>query len=123
MVTQEFTKDAIRAAGPDVDLLVWARDWFKAKANITDEGGAEGSSGSGLSAEEKDNMKLLFQKYDADGNGVMDAGELGQFIKNDLGYNISEEELQKVLGVLDKDGSGQLEFEEVCQWWSDQLGS
>jgi hypothetical protein len=26
-------------------------------------------------------MKLLFQKYDKDGNGVMDAGELGEFIK------------------------------------------
>jgi Ca2+-binding EF-hand superfamily protein len=68
-------------------------------------------------------MKLLFQKYDTDGNGVMDASELGNFIKKDLGYKISEEELQKVLGVLDKDGSGQLEFEEVCKWWSDQLGS
>jgi len=67
-------------------------------------------------------MKLLFQKYDKDGNGVMDAGELGEFIKTDLGYDISDDELQKVLSVLDSDGSGLLEFTEVCKWWSDQLG-
>ena len=40
----------------------------------------------------------------------------------DLGYDISDDELQKVLSVLDADGSGLLEFSEVCKWWSDQLG-
>jgi Ca2+-binding EF-hand superfamily protein len=59
-----------------------AENPFSCTVVNTGEGGGDDGATTGLSAEETDNMKLLFQKYDKDGNGVMDAGELGEFIKS-----------------------------------------
>ena len=78
-------------------------------------------------------MRGLFDKYDVDGNGKMESTELKSFIKIgkknwilrfysklcvDLGYDISDEYLDKVIQLLDVDQSGYLEFGEIVNWWA-----
>lgn len=58
--------------------------------------------------------KLIFDGFDEDGGGSIDRDELkNAFTK--LGVSVSEEELDQAFGVLDKDGSGELDFNEFLQ--------
>ena len=112
---KEYTKAVIRA-NPD-DVLAFSAEYFRQKAGI------EAAPSNNLSDDDMAAMREKFAKYDKDGNGKIDALELGAFIREDLEYEINDEELDKVLAALDKDGSGQLEFDEVVAWWSDMSGN
>ena len=108
---KEYTKAVIRA-NPD-DVLAFSAEYFRNKAGI------EAAPSSNLTDGEIEAMREKFSKYDKDSSGSIDAAELGAFIREDLEYEINDDELEKVLTALDKDGSGQLEFDEVVAWWSD----
>ena len=54
-------------------------------------------------------------------DNTMDVSELGAFIRDDLEFELSEEELEKVMVALDKDGSGALSFDEVSAWWAETM--
>lgn len=51
-----------------------------------------------------------------DGSGYIDAAELRDLC-DDLGIHLSKSELNEALDMLDKDGSGAIEFEEFVDWW------
>ena len=52
-----------------------------------------------------------FQAMDLDGSGAVDEAELGMILEN-LGENISSARLKGLIKELDKDGSGEIEYEE-----------
>jgi len=52
-----------------------------------------------------------FQAMDLDGSGAVDEAELGMILEN-LGENITAERLKGLIKEIDKDGSGEVEFEE-----------
>jgi Ca2+-binding EF-hand superfamily protein len=54
---------------------------------------------------------LVFQKYDADGSGALDAKELEGVLKF-IGQGATTEEAQRLLNLVDSDNSGFLEFGE-----------
>ena len=58
----------------------------------------------------EDNMKAAFALFDKDGGGTIDASEVATI----LGHNISREEQvwQDVISEVDKNGDGQIDFEE-----------
>eukprot|EP01051_Picozoa_sp_SAG22_P006041 SAG22_NODE_381_length_11354_cov_6.529631_2_plen_383_part_00 len=69
-----------------------------------------------LEREDDEKCKRLFERYDDDGGGEIDATELGD-IFNSLGKPMGEEELAEVLKTIDTDGSGTVNFDEFRTMW------
>lgn len=61
-------------------------------------------------------VKKAFEKFDKDGNGTIDAQELGQLSK-DLGQELSEEQVETALKDLDLNGDGVIDTEEFSRWY------
>ena len=55
--------------------------------------------------------RQTFGLMDKDQSGTIDAAEFGKALGR-LGFNLSKKELEAVLGVVDADGSGEVEYEE-----------
>ncbi|RLO01361.1 hypothetical protein DYB28_012419, partial [Aphanomyces astaci] len=92
---------------------IFSLQWFKARADER--------SGGSLSADELENIRKLFEQYDVDGNGKMEARELKSFIVQDLGLDISDNDLDAVVALLDTDNSGFLDFHEIMKWYGGQI--
>jgi Ca2+-binding EF-hand superfamily protein len=58
----------------------------------------------------------LYKKYDADGSGNLESGELAQ-LAIDYGVPMAEDELASAFLTLDKDGDGLVAFAEFEAWW------
>ena len=58
--------------------------------------------------------RLIFQGFDADGEGGIDKNELFESLTT-LGVNVTFEQVSALFGVLDKDNSGSLDFKEFLQ--------
>ncbi|OQS01655.1 radial spoke protein 11 [Achlya hypogyna] len=111
LILKEWTKDVIRAAPADV--IAFSLTWFQEKA-------AEALNGK-LSVAEIENIRKLFEQYDVDMNGKMEARELRNFVVQDLGLDVSDTELEAVVMLLDANNSGYLEFSEILKWYSRQV--
>ncbi|CAK4076823.1 unnamed protein product [Aphanomyces euteiches] len=111
LLLKEWTKDVIRNS-PE-DLALFSLQWFKARAD-------ENRRGS-LSADDLETIRKLFEQYDVDGNGKMEARELKSFIVQDLGLDISDNDLDAVVALLDTDNSGFLDFNEIMKWYCGQV--
>ncbi|NXO20178.1 CALMS protein, partial [Cisticola juncidis] len=64
-----------------------------------------------LSEEKIAEFKEAFSLFDRDGDGCISSGELGTVMRS-LGQNPTEAELQAMVGELDADGSGTIDFPE-----------
>ncbi|KAG2269613.1 hypothetical protein Bca4012_062636 [Brassica carinata] len=58
-----------------------------------------------------ENLKDAFSVYDIDGNGAISAEELHEVLRS-LGDECSIGECRKMIGGVDKDGDGTIDFEE-----------
>ena len=67
----------------------------------------------GMSEEEVMELKEAFTMFDKDGDGTINAEELGTALRS-LGQNPSKEEIAKMITDLDNDGSGSIEFLEFA---------
>ena len=66
---------------------------------------------------EKDPSKLfrkLFEKIDGDGNNQLSADEMVEFCKY-LRVDMTLEEAAEVIAEIDDDGSGTIDFDELCR--------
>ena len=61
-------------------------------------------------------VKVAFNKYDADGSGAIDKEELGELSK-ELGHELTPDELDKALKDLDLNGDGVIDMNEFSRWW------
>ena len=61
-------------------------------------------------------VKVAFDKYDADGSGAIDKEELGELSK-ELGHELNQDELDKALKDLDLNGDGVIDMKEFSRWW------
>ncbi|KAJ3304963.1 hypothetical protein HDV03_002193 [Kappamyces sp. JEL0829] len=61
-------------------------------------------------------IRQLFEKYDADSNGSINAPEL-QRLCADMGYYLNNEEALVAVQLLDCNGDGTIGYEEFLQWW------
>ena len=67
-----------------------------------------------FSGEQINTFIEAFKSFDLDGNGSIDAKELGIVLRN-LGENVSATELQSQIDQVDTDKSGAVEFGEFLQ--------
>eukprot|EP01062_Namystynia_karyoxenos_P044885 TRINITY_DN3318_c0_g1_i1.p1 TRINITY_DN3318_c0_g1~~TRINITY_DN3318_c0_g1_i1.p1 ORF type:complete len:205 (+),score=76.72 TRINITY_DN3318_c0_g1_i1:79-615(+) len=64
-----------------------------------------------LSPEQLQEFRLVFNLFDSDSSGAISATELGTVMKS-VGLKPTERELAQMIQDVDKDGSGEIEFEE-----------
>lgn len=58
-------------------------------------------------------VEKIFAKYDIDKNLVLDESELQLFVKDEMGKQATEEELKKLLALLDQNNDKKVSKEEV----------
>ena len=62
--------------------------------------------------EAEDTARKVFEVFDEDGSGAIDAGEL-RFMMTEFGYgDFTEDDSLEMIAIFDSDGSGQIEKEE-----------
>jgi len=57
------------------------------------------------------NMRILFQQADADSSGFLDEEEMHEVL-DELNIKVSKQKFKKMVGHIDKDKSGKIEFDE-----------
>jgi len=60
--------------------------------------------------------KIVFNKYDTDHSGSITIQEF-KFMAYDLGYYLSDTELDLAVKKLDKSGSDAITYEDFNKWW------
>ena len=69
------------------------------------------SSKKSVSDDPDRELKDAFAVFDTDGSGLISRSELKGLLNN-LGQLVSDEELDAMMGEVDKDGNGEIDFEE-----------
>ncbi|KAF0971945.1 hypothetical protein FDP41_009641 [Naegleria fowleri] len=72
--------------------------------------------------------KFFFDFYDRDGNGTISRDELSVLVR-DIGEamgdesmkNITDEQLDDAMAILDEDGSGEIEWNEFKNWFDELM--
>merc|ERR1712010_57764 len=77
-------------------------------------------AGHGLSEEELSEFREIFNLVDSDGSGEISREELGELIST-LGLKASQEELDRMIDEIDKDGDGTIDFNEFCSVMSHRV--
>jgi centrin-1 len=65
----------------------------------------------GLSEEEVEEIREAFNLFDTDGSGTIDPKELKAAMQS-LGFEAKNQTIYQMIGDIDKDGSGSIDFEE-----------
>jgi hypothetical protein len=63
----------------------------------------------------RERVRGVFESFDADGSGTMDASELHEFM-DELCLPVDEEEVAEIAEDMDEDGSGDIDFDEFYHW-------
>ncbi|MGK0360181.1 MAG: calmodulin [Bradymonadia bacterium] len=61
-------------------------------------------------------VREIFDHFDSDGNGVVDAAEFTRLCRA-LDPEFDQAEIAVGLSIVDHNGNGQIEFEEFVSWW------
>lgn len=67
-----------------------------------------------LTGEQKTAFREVFDLFDSNGGGSIDADELDEALRS-AEINVTKEEINEVLSSMDKDGNGEIDFEEFLQ--------
>ncbi|CAI2374083.1 unnamed protein product [Moneuplotes crassus] len=59
----------------------------------------------------EDQLREVFNTFDRDGNGSIDAEEIQKVIQ-ELGLDAKSSEIENLISEADKDGNGKIEFDE-----------
>ncbi|KAL6612834.1 EF-hand [Neocallimastix sp. 'constans'] len=60
--------------------------------------------------------KIIFNKYDTDSSGTITATEF-KYMAYDLGYYISDNELEIAIKTVDSSGTGAITYDDFSKWW------
>jgi calmodulin len=75
---------------------------------------------SNIAEDQMEEFKQAFALFDKDGNGHVDAGELGQVLAS-LGQIPTEGEIQRMINEVDGDMNGTIEFPEFLQMMQSKM--
>ena len=70
-----------------------------------------------VEAKEEEEVRLVFDTIDLDGNGTLDRDELNTLAVRLLHRPLSDTELDECMEQMDDDGGGDVDFEEFLVWW------
>lgn len=73
-----------------------------------------------LTEEQVAEFKECFSLFDVDGSGTVDTSELGEVMRS-LGQTASDDELQRMIGEVDADRSGTVDFAEFLGMMAKQM--
>ena len=77
---------------------------------------------SGMGGGGSQSAEALWQRMDVDGDGTVTMDEI-QMLGKALGAKLKKKQLQAMFSTIDKDGSGDIDFDEFSQWWGECLKS
>ena len=77
-------------------------------------------SSSDIPEDQMEEFKQAFALFDKDGNGHVDADELGQVLAS-LGQIPTEEEIKRMIAEVDGDMNGTIEFTEFLQMMKSKM--
>eukprot|EP01006_Ploeotia_vitrea_P009654 TRINITY_DN23455_c0_g1_i1.p2 TRINITY_DN23455_c0_g1~~TRINITY_DN23455_c0_g1_i1.p2 ORF type:complete len:208 (-),score=94.54 TRINITY_DN23455_c0_g1_i1:64-633(-) len=80
-----------------------------------------GGGKSELTAEQTEEIREAFNLFDTDHSGSIDAREMKAAMRA-LGLQTSKEQLTAMLASIDKDASGEIEFDEFLQLMTGKMG-
>mmetsp|Transcript_23302 Transcript_23302/g.36339 ORF Transcript_23302/g.36339 Transcript_23302/m.36339 type:complete len:726 (-) Transcript_23302:63-2240(-) len=78
--------------------------------------------GDNLSPEKREDLREVFEMFDADGSGYVDSQELMDILSL-LGEEITEKEALDLIATIDEDGDKRMNFNEFCSFMSLQQHS
>jgi len=61
-------------------------------------------------------LESIFKQYDTDGSGVINQKELHGLLY-DLGIHVPLKDLPHVYAMINSDGKGGVDFDDLCRWW------
>jgi hypothetical protein len=107
-VLKDWTKAVIRENPSDV--LLFSLKYFQDKTQLASQKKA--------TENQVRRIKQLFEQYDIDGNGRMEAKELKRFVLDDLALSMGDSEIEDVMMDLDPDSTGFIELSDIIQWYT-----
>ena len=66
-------------------------------------------------------MLSFRRKYDADGSGAIDRDEFKRFLAHRYNIVLNEYEFHKLMGDIDPDGSGEIDYHEFFEFFQFDL--
>jgi Ca2+-binding EF-hand superfamily protein len=75
----------------------------------------------GINEEEIEELREAFELFDTDGNGTIDPNELKSAMKN-LGLEAKNHTVYQMISDIDKDGTGDIDFDEFLDLMTVKLG-
>ncbi|KAI5672164.1 hypothetical protein M9H77_12528 [Catharanthus roseus] len=75
----------------------------------------------GLSQQKEQEIREAFELFDTDNSGTIDAKELNVAMRA-LGFEATEEEINRMIAEVDKDGSGAIDFPEFLHMMTTKFG-
>ncbi|CAK0908779.1 unnamed protein product [Prorocentrum cordatum] len=73
-----------------------------------------------LTEDQLTDIKEAFELFDTDGSGSIDAKELGVAMKQ-LGFDASEEEINRMIADVDADDSGEIDLDEFMSMMTKKM--
>ena len=64
------------------------------------------------------NLRFAFDMYDTDESGYLDRDELHNMLTVELCMPINEKKLDQAIAMMDENGDGEIEFEELLNWFA-----
>nr|GMD02424.1 probable calcium-binding protein CML20 [Ipomoea batatas] len=75
----------------------------------------------GLTQQKRQEIRECFELFDTDNSGTIDAKELNVAMRA-LGFEATEEEINRMIAEVDKDGSGAIDFDEFVHMMTNKFG-
>eukprot|EP01043_Picozoa_sp_COSAG02_P092879 COSAG02_NODE_29449_length_569_cov_0.736170_1_plen_106_part_00 len=64
-------------------------------------------------------LQEIWEEVDENGDGRLDASEVTRVLSG-MGKELTEAEAAEAFAEMDKDGSGEIDFDEAFAWWENQ---
>ncbi|XP_010070343.2 caltractin [Eucalyptus grandis] len=74
-----------------------------------------------LTQQKRQEIREAFELFDTDGSGTIDARELNVAMRA-LGFEMTEEQISKMIADVDKDGSGSIDYDEFEHMMTAKIG-
>jgi len=76
------------------------------------------NAASRLTTDEKAEVREIFDHFDTNGNGIIEASEFNNLVSA-LDAQMDPDAIRLGLSIVDADGNGTVEWDEFLGWWAE----